>query len=111
MSVSMEYMLNESLMRLMEEVKKNTVMECARKYGFNLEEALSEIGVVNIEKKKKEKKVEKVEKVKTPLPFIGRVMEGKCHGLKQNHGLLTQCTNESKEEYCRGCKKQCEKNA
>jgi hypothetical protein len=97
---------------MMEDVKKNTVMECARKYGFNLEEALSGIGIVNIEKKKKEnKKVEKVEKVRTPLPFTGRVMEGKCHGLKQNHGLLTQCTNESKDEYCRGCKKQCEKNA
>ena len=112
MSVSLGDMLNESLIRMMEDVKKNTVMECARKYGFNLEEALSGIGIVNIEKKKKEnKKVEKVEKVRTPLPFTGRVMEGKCHGLKQNHGLLTQCTNESKDEYCRGCKKQCEKNA
>jgi chemotaxis protein histidine kinase CheA len=107
----MEDMLNENIVILMEEVKKNTVMECARKYGFNLEEALSGIGVVNIEKKSKEnKRVEKVEKAVIPLPFIGIVMEGKCHGLKQNHGLITQCRNESKEEYCKGCKKQCEKN-
>lgn len=111
MSVSLGDMLNESLIRMMEEVKKNTVIECARKYGFNLEEALSGIGVVNIEKKSKEnKRVEKVEKVVIPLPFKGKVMEGKCHGLKQNHGLLTQCRNESKEVYCSGCKKQCEKN-
>ena len=113
MSVSLGDMLNESLIRMMEEVKKNTVIECARKYGFNLEEALSGIGVVNIEKKEKKenKKVEKVEKVVIPLPFKGKVMVGKCHGLKQNHGLLTQCTNITKEEYCKGCKKQCEKNA
>ena len=48
------------------------------KYGFSVEEAKRELGVV--------------EDMKCiPLPFSGVCDENKCIGVKQNHGLYTQC--------------------
>ena len=51
--------------------------------------------------------------VPMPMPFVGVMEEGCCHGLKRNHGLLTQCKNELKKGgvYCVGCLKEVEKNS
>ncbi len=38
------------------------------------------------------------------LPWIGRIVEEQCKGLRYNGGLYTQCTNNTKE-YCLTCKK------
>lgn len=96
-----------------------TVKECAVKYGFSEEEAIASLGVLSLnegkklEKKEKKMKTEKREKPSVPLPFKGSMQDGCCQGVKQNHGLLTQCQNrnESESEYCKGCQKQCDKNA
>jgi len=100
---------------MMEDVRAHTVKECAKKYGFSEEEALSSVGAVSLcdgakKSTKKEPKIEKREKPRMPLPFKGAIEEGRCNGLKQNHGLLTQCQNSCDSEYCKGCQKQCEKN-
>ena len=110
--------LNKGLLGMMESVRLDTVRRCALKYGFNEEEALSSLGVLNLSEgvKKSSKKegktnIEKREKPSVPLPFKGSIQEGSCNGLKQNHGLLTQCQNRCDTEYCKGCQKQCDKNA
>ena len=110
--------LNEGLLRMMEEVRLQTVRSCAEKYGFNSEEALSGLGVLSLcegakkpLKKEAKTKAEKEAKPLVPLPFKGSIQEGCCSGLKQNHGLLTQCQTRCDSEYCKGCQKQCDKNA
>jgi hypothetical protein len=110
--------LNVGLLRMMEEVRLQTVESCALKYGFNSEDALSSLGGLLLSegtkkstKKEGKGKTEKREKPSVPLPFKGSIQEGCCSGLKQNHGLLTQCQNGSDSEYCKGCQKQCDKNA
>jgi hypothetical protein len=78
---------------------------CSVRYGFSLEEALC---MLNVEiEEKKDVKVSKM-----PLPFSGVVKEGCCGGLRQNHGLLTQCEVKVKEgvEYCGRCSKECKNN-
>jgi hypothetical protein len=64
------------------------------------------------EKVVKEKVVKEKKAVpKMVLPFCGRVVEEWCEGMKVNHGVYNQCTNEkSNEKYCKTCKNQAEKN-
>ena len=85
---------------------EKAIRECSVRYGFSVEEALE---MLNLEiEEKKENRV----KSNIPLPFLGEVKEGCCHGLRQNHGLLTQCEMKVKEgvEYCLRCEKECKKN-
>ena len=103
---------------MLKEVQSDAIELCARAYGFSALDAKCKIGAVvllsggGVEKKGR-KIVEKVvcEKRKVALPFSGAVQDGCCQGLKQNHGLLSQCMNEVSSGYCSGCKKQCDKNA
>jgi hypothetical protein len=93
---------------------------CGSKYNFDAEEALRELNVRDISlsvskktvktKEIKEKVVVVKEKVvvvksKYPMPFSGTIKEGCCSGLRQNHGLYTQCetTVNSDEKYCKKC--------
>jgi hypothetical protein len=93
---------------------------CGSKYNFDAEEALRELNVSDISlsvskktvktKEIKEKVVVVKEKVvvvksKYPMPFSGTIKEGCCSGLRQNHGLYTQCetTVNSDEKYCKKC--------
>jgi hypothetical protein len=50
-----------------------------------------------------------------PLPFTGAIREDCCLGVKQNHGLYTQCfsaaTSAGESGLCKGCSKQASKNA
>jgi len=110
--------LNAGLLVMMESVRLETVNACALKYGFNSEDALTSLGALRLSegvkkssKKEGKTKTEKREKPSVPLPFKGSIQEGCCSGLKQNHGLLTQCQNTCDTEYCKGCQKQCDKNA
>jgi hypothetical protein len=103
---------------MMEDVRAETVRSCAEKYGFNEEEAIKSLGMLSLSeggkkslKKEPKTKTEKEAKPLVPLPFKGSIQECCCSGLKQNHGLLTQCQTRCDSEYCKGCQKQCDKNA
>jgi hypothetical protein len=115
MKVMLSSSLSAGLSGLVENARRETIRACAEKYNFSADAALLELGLcVNVEKKKeKREKVEKTKKPEVPLPFTGVVYEECCHGLKQNHGLLTQCHKKSSENgnYCQGCQKQADKNA
>jgi antirestriction protein len=98
------------LQRVLEVVCADVIRGCALKYNFSEEEAL---GVVSLKISVNDGREMKVSKPKIPLPFTGHVWVECCSGLRQNHGLLTQCQKkkEDSKEYCSGCEKQAEKNA
>ena len=105
----------------------SVVEELSVIYGFNKEEAerhlnLSSVAIVEriakASKASKARKSEKAAKAKAvkasfPLPFSGELNEKCCFGLRQNHGLYTQCQVARKGEssYCKGCQAQADKNS
>jgi len=103
--------------RVSKEIAKEVIEVCASQYGFDAEEAKTRLGLdtLKITMKKNKSKMSiksKVEKPSIPLPFDGICGPGMCWGLKQNHGLYTQCQGSKVEdsEYCKGCTAQCGKN-
>jgi len=98
------------------DVVRRAIEECGRRYGFDASEACRELGVnmvtVDGKKEKKDKKVGASVSSSFPLPYNGEMKEDCCHGLKQNHGLYTQCQQVRKGDakYCKGCNTQAEKN-
>ena len=99
------------------DVVRRAIEECGRRYGFDSIEACRELGVnmvtVDGKKEKKEKNMGIVSVSSSfPLPYNGEMKESCCHGLKQNHGLYTQCQQVRKGDgkYCKGCNTQAEKN-
>ena len=118
MNVTVSDTLNVGLRKLSQEVCVKTINALAEHYGFSATEAEELLGEVTLTKKtSKAKKMPSIKKEKTasvPMPFSGGVVEECCHGLRQNHGLMTQCGNETTGEelfYCAGCQKQADKNA
>ena len=95
------------------------IRACASKYGFDGEEAMRDLSVsfASSEKKSKGKKEAAPKgasrkQPSIPLPFTGVVREDCCIGVKQNHGLYTQCFSAGGETgLCKGCAKQASKNA
>lgn len=99
MSVSLESALRA--------LTRDVVIECGKKYGFDGESAIRELGLGSkkgVEKRK--------ESASIPLPFTGTVRDDCCGGVKQNHGLYTQCPSHISENgLCKSCSKQASKNA
>ena len=102
------------------------VEECSALYNFNSAEAIEllNLGSVSIvsepikkrgglqrEKVVKEKVVNEKAKKSFPFPFNGTQEMSKCCGLRQNHGLYTQCTSVKVEgDYCKMCDSEAKKN-
>jgi hypothetical protein len=105
--------VSKMLQRVLEIVRTDVIRGCALKYNFSESEALSGVLLDVREVVGRVEKVEKVSKPEVPLPFTGRVSEECCSGVRQNHGLLTQChkSKSDSKEYCSGCQKQADKNA
>uniref|UniRef100_A0A6C0HCN7 Uncharacterized protein n=1 Tax=viral metagenome TaxID=1070528 RepID=A0A6C0HCN7_9ZZZZ len=113
-SVTMSVTMQKALNAFGAEV----IRSCALKYGFDSEEAMREMSVSIALGGKKSKKSEKVGKGAPrevpccPLPFTGATRSDWCGGVKQNHGLYTQCTGAPGDDgLCKGCAKQASKNA
>lgn len=114
------------LMKTMENMMSNfaqkCVEECAKKYGFDYEEAIEFLGLMKVSIKTKaikrgtkEPKVAKAPKVpcvrvsraKFSLPFIPELVnQSGCFGLALNGGLFTQCPKSRAEgsNYCAKCR-------
>jgi hypothetical protein len=111
----------KSVESLVKDAMRNAVLSCSEQYGFDSADALMRLGVdsvtISVVKGKgtKEKKAGvKKAAIKVPsiaLPFT-TCNPALCSGLKQNHGLYTQCASAPVEgnSFCKGCIKQCEKN-
>jgi hypothetical protein len=87
------------------------------KYGFDEEEAMRELSVSYGPAEGKKPKATGLKKAvrvqpSIPLPFTGVAREDCCIGVKQNHGLYTQCFSAPGDSgLCKGCGKQASKNA
>jgi len=114
MSVKLSSKLSAGLASMLEDARIETIRACAEKYKFSADAAVEELGLSVKMGKKTERKMkeEKREKPEVPLPFTGVIQSDCCHGLKQNHGLLTQCHKKQSgsSSYCEGCQKQADKN-
>ena len=108
MEIELKEVLEKTLKRYGEKVMK----EVSSKYGIELSELLK---LIKIEVKEVEE-IERKTLSKIPMPFTGVMCSSNCNGIRLNHGLYTQCTNEhsvSKNGYdlCKTCVKQTEKNS
>ena len=113
-------MMSTSVSKAMNAFSAEVIRACALKYGFDGEEAMRELSVsfAGPEGKKSKAKKETAPKAAAraipsiPLPFTGVIREDCCLGVKQNHGLYTQCFSAPGETgLCKGCAKQASKNA
>ena len=111
-------MMSTSVSKAMNAFSAELIRACALKYGFDGEEAMRELSVCLVEGKKTKAKKEAAPKAAArempsiPLPFTGVVRDDCCLGVKQNHGLYTQCFSAPGESgLCKGCSKQASKNA
>lgn len=106
-SINLNDSLNNGLNKLLIQVCKDTVLFCSKKYGFSNHDAIQFLGINN-----SKKTAVKREKSDIPIPFTGVVRPHSCIGLKNNHGLYTQCNNNpTQAEYCNTCYNQTTKNA
>lgn len=108
MEISSVEVLEGTLKRYGEKLMK----EVSEKYGIDKKELLK---MINVEVKGVEE-IERKTLSKIPMPFTGVMCVGNCNGIRLNHGLYTQCTNEHsirKDGYdvCKTCAKQIEKNS
>ena len=103
---------------------REVVMECSRKYDFDGMEAIRELGLdvgvkvcsevtVSENSGVKKKEIEKRIASSFPLPYNGESKKECCSGLKDNHGLYTQCRTVPKngERFCKTCQNQADKNS
>ena len=120
--MSMSVSVSVAQQKAMNAFSAEVIRACALKYGFDGDEAMRELSVSLAEgkktKAKKETGLSAAKKAATrempsiPLPFTGAIREDCCLGVKQNHGLYTQCFSAPGESgLCKGCSKQASKNA
>jgi hypothetical protein len=126
-SFNASVVVTELLMKTLENASKDlasrAIKECGKRYGFDGETAIVELGLSSlnlIRKKMVKAKVQEKPKEKSkpkeefPLPFEkARVDEMSCEGLAYNGGLFTQCQRNkmSSCSYCKQCQQDADKNA
>lgn len=103
--------MNVGVEKYGEKVGVKIVEMLSSKYGFSKSDAIEYLRLNGrVDKKVKENKKS------IPVPFCGVKCEGLCEGIRLNHGLYTQCTNEKMKSIdghmvCSTCEKQIEKNS
>ena len=122
-SMSMSISMSDSIVNEMKKVNislsKKLIGELGVMYNFDSEEAIKRMNLdmlnVEVVEKVKSVKVKSVKSVKSkyPLPFNKKKNENCCSGLRQNHGLYTQCESVKVKdsEYCNKCSKESLKNS
>ena len=139
-SILLNESLNTLITNLAMDLAVRSVMECSKKYNFDGEEAVRELGlnssqlqiettqpdensglpqVMSVRRKTTVNTVIlKKSKVTTskpafPLPYNGVINDDTCLGLKNNHGLYTQCELKrfNNSDFCKTCSGQSSKNS
>jgi hypothetical protein len=116
---SVAFNMSASMEKAVVGLGRDLCVVLGEKYGFDGEAAMLELGlsVTKGVKKVGEKAAKKTPtsvrvQPSIPLPFTGLIREDCCIGVKQNHGLYTQCFSACGETgLCKGCAKQASKNA
>ena len=116
----MEMLIMKEMNEMVVSLVSKAVLECGKVHNFDGESMLRSMNLDDLykslgsskskskslkEKVVKEKVVkEKMIKSKVAMPFLGKMKEGCCSALRQNHGLYTQCDTEVKDsKYCNKC--------
>jgi hypothetical protein len=114
-----------SVLSMLTNIARDVVMSCAARHGFDADEEMRHLGldvglVVELKKGKSKKDTsvevsvvgEKSFRGNFPLPYNGGHVLNCCSGLKENHGLMTQCQNGRKgdDKLCKTCDNQASKN-
>ena len=115
--IELKSVLDKNTVEAVKEFCKKIIDKCARKYGFDAQEAfdylkIDDLSLKENKKGKKEKKEKKPVALKPRfnLPFCGTKIDGYCCGLKYNARLFTQCMNEPIiHGLCKACNKEKEK--
>jgi flagellar biosynthesis GTPase FlhF len=121
-SISISQQMNKALCNVAQELAVTMVRECGKRYSFDAETAIRELGLETVtmvqknrSSKGKEAKRERilVAKASFPLPFNGECKADCCQALRQNNGLYTQCQANRKDgkDYCKSCQQLADKSA
>ena len=109
--------VNELIMNGAKSIVYSAIMEISRVYNFDGEEACRMLELESVNKVKQVNSVKPVAKSKAlkslfALPFNGFQDDSCCQGLRQSHGLYTQCQSGRMNggEFCKSCQSQCDKN-
>ena len=105
------------LSKMANNVQFQTIEVLAEIYGFNVDDAVKQIGLeleVKLNQAPTGKKTSNKPKTNAPsvlLPWCGEVNNDWCCGLRNNAGLQSQCTMGKMNggKYCKTCQKQSEK--
>ena len=122
--------MSDLIMNSLKEMMSHAIMECSKHYNFDGEEACRMLDLDSVMNMcggnsrgsrgsrgsgPRESRVSRKEKKDKPsilLPFNGVQDMSCCQGLRQNHGLYTQCQIARKEDgkFCKVCQSQADKN-
>jgi hypothetical protein len=92
---------------------EKVVRSLSEKYNFDFEEAMESLGAAKKTTTTPAKKQPAAKRAVPayPIPFVGTVQEDWCKAVKNNHGLMTQCTMPAVSgDWCKTCAKQAEAN-
>jgi len=112
--LNMEMEIMKGVSSMVFSLVSKAVLYCGEVHNFDGSEMLRSMNMndmLSLSLKKPKSKVlkdkvlkDKVLKSKVPMPFLGKIKEGCCLALRQNHGLYTQCDTEVKDEkFCNKC--------
>jgi len=121
-TITISQQMNKALCNVAQELAVTMVRECGKRYSFDAETAIRELGLETVtmvqknrSSKGKEAKRERilVAKASFPLPFNGECKADCCQALRQNNGLYTQCQANRKDglDYCKSCQQLADKSA
>ena len=111
--VELRSCVEKELSKLLIDSGRGIVHLLSLKYGFSEEDGLTALNLegYTVKHKSERERVERV-KSKVPLPFCGFEKEMNCAGIRLNHSLYTQCTNDKGDNgLCTTCLRQAEKNS
>jgi hypothetical protein len=115
--------VQSGMQRGMEQAANQLVHEVteklAKKFDFDVEQAIALLGVVTIETKKKTKETKtkrpstkKPKVMELQLPWCGEVISTCCQAIKHSNRLYVQCMNAKQDDgdYCKRCQTAANKN-
>jgi hypothetical protein len=109
--LNMEMEIMKGVSSMVFSLVSKAVLYCGEVHNFDGSEMLRSMNMndmlsLSLKNAKSKSKVlkDKVLKSKVPMPFLGKIKEGCCLALRQNHGLYSQCDTEVKDEkFCNKC--------